>query len=181
VIRVSNPAITVSGGVFQTPYDTDQPLMLRGGSRAWTSCNPDDARPAGLARHRFRLYPRFARHYYGGASSSSGYVRCFSSPGSLPLLRVATLVAGLPHSEIVGSQAARRLPHAYRSGATSFVGTQRRGIHRVLIVSSLQEHLRGNDRTRRRVGRTKCHPAASGHVSRRSRAVLLSPQLGKVL
>ena len=37
--------------------------------------------------------------------------------------------------------ACSRLPYAYRSYATSFIGTQRRGIHRVLIVSSFQEHL----------------------------------------
>jgi hypothetical protein len=30
-----------------------------------------------------------------------------------------------------------RLPKAYRSGAPSFIGTQRQGIHRVLILSSL--------------------------------------------
>ena len=34
-----------------------------------------------------------------------------------------------------------RLPHAYRSYATSFIGTQRRGIHHLLIVSSLKEDL----------------------------------------
>jgi hypothetical protein len=37
--------------------------------------------------------------------------------------------------------ACSRLPHAYRSYATSFIGTQRRGIHPLLILSSQQEDL----------------------------------------
>ena len=44
---------------------------------------------------------------------------------------------GLPHSEIVGSLPDSRLPHAYRSYATSFIGAQRRGIHPLLILSCL--------------------------------------------
>ena len=38
-----------------------------------------------------------------------------------------------------GISACTRLPHAYRSHAASFIGAQRRGILRVLIVSSLLE------------------------------------------
>ena len=38
-------------------------------------------------------------------------------------------------------KARSRLPHAYRSYATSFIGTQRRGIHPLLILSSQQEDL----------------------------------------
>ncbi len=38
-----------------------------------------------------------------------------------------------------GIPACTRLPHAYRSHAASFIGAQRRGILRVLIVSSLLE------------------------------------------
>ena len=38
-----------------------------------------------------------------------------------------------------GINARSRLPHAYRSYATSFIGTQRRGIHPLLLVSSQQE------------------------------------------
>ena len=36
-----------------------------------------------------------------------------------------------------GIIACTRLPHAYRRVATSFIGTQRQGIHRLLIMSSL--------------------------------------------
>lgn len=39
---------------------------------------------------------RFARHYYGNAVCSSGYVRCFSSPGALRQLTVSTLWRGCP-------------------------------------------------------------------------------------
>jgi hypothetical protein len=42
-----------------------------------------------------------------------------------------------------GINACSRLPHAYRSYATSFIGTQRRGIHPLLILSSLKEDLDG--------------------------------------
>src|SRR4051794_4749430 len=40
-----------------------------------------------------------------------------------------------------GINARSRLPHAYRSYATSFIGTQRRGIHPLLILSSQQEDM----------------------------------------
>ena len=40
-----------------------------------------------------------------------------------------------------GINACSRLPHAYRSYATSFIGTQRRGIHPLLILSSLKEDM----------------------------------------
>jgi hypothetical protein len=38
-----------------------------------------------------------------------------------------------------GLIASKRLPHAYRSVTTSFIGTTRRGIHHTLIVSSRQK------------------------------------------
>ena len=86
---------------------------------------------------------RFARHYYGNTFCSSGYMRCFSSPGAL-----RTFARSSPEGDGVapfgdrGITACSRLPHAYRSYATSFIGTQRRGIHPLLLVSSLQEGLK---------------------------------------
>ena len=54
-----------------------------------------------------------------------------------------------------GLTACTRLPHAFRSVATSFIGAQRRGILRVLLLSSLLER--------------SAHPAASAaRVSRRA-------------
>jgi hypothetical protein len=41
--------------------------------------------------------------------------------------------SGLPHSEIPG-YAGTRLTEAYRSVATSFIGSRRQGIHPVLVV-----------------------------------------------
>ena len=80
--------------------------------------------------------PRFVRHYYGDTVCSSGYVRCFSWPGTRRSRRPA-----LTRSEEVallgdrGIKAYTPLPHAFRSGVTSVVGTQRQGIHRLLILS----------------------------------------------
>jgi hypothetical protein len=67
-------------------------------------------------------------------------MRCFSSPGAL-----RTEYGDRHHDDRVapfgdrGINACSRLPHAYRSYATSFIGTQRRGIHPLLILSSLKE------------------------------------------
>ena len=71
-------------------------------------------------------------------------MRCFSSPGALRIERYGHR----HHDDGVapfgdrGINARSRLPHAYRSYATSFIGTQRRGIHPLLILSSLKEDLR---------------------------------------
>jgi hypothetical protein len=40
-----------------------------------------------------------------------------------------------PHSEILGSVPVERLPEAYRSLATSFIGSWRQGIHRTPLVA----------------------------------------------
>jgi hypothetical protein len=53
---------------------------------------------------------RFARRYYGNPLSSSGYVRCFSSPGSPRIAAVLPFGRGLPHSDIVGSSVASTSP-----------------------------------------------------------------------
>ena len=82
---------------------------------------------------------RFVRHYYGNTFSSSGYMRCFSSPGALPPPYVfrrgywMMKPSGLPHSEIPGC-GCTHLAEAYRSVATSFIGTRRQGIHPVPVV-----------------------------------------------
>lgn len=80
---------------------------------------------------------RFARRYYGNPLCSSGYVRCFSSPGSLlPESRSLVSprgVAPFGHLRIAGCQ---RLPRAFRRVATSFIGLLRLGIHHVPICGS---------------------------------------------
>jgi hypothetical protein len=47
------------------------------------------------------------------------------------------LSAGFPHSDILGSSLAGQLSEAYRSLATSFIGSQRHIIRRALLVSFL--------------------------------------------
>lgn len=42
---------------------------------------------------------------------------------------------GLPHSEILGSKSGTRLPEAYRSYPTSFIASQRQGIHRIPLIA----------------------------------------------
>ena len=104
-------------------------------------------------------FPRFARHYYGDSLASSGYIRCFSSPGSLlPIGRSSSAddgVAPFGDRAIIGCT---RLPHAFRSVATSFLGTQRQGIHRVLILSSRSVPLAGS-----------CRRDRGGRITRPSR------------
>ena len=58
---------------------------------------------------------RFARRYYGNLLFSSGYVRCFSSPGSLRCSRqsVICLQMGLPHSDSLGSLVASTSPRHF--------------------------------------------------------------------
>ena len=79
---------------------------------------------------------RFARRYYGNHLCSSGYVRCFSSPGSLHLRGVRYdhgRVAPFGDLWITGSQ---RLPRAFRRVGASFIGLKRLGIHHVPIFES---------------------------------------------
>ena len=80
--RVCYPAVTVSGDAFQTSSHTS---FLPSGARQHTLLGlPTRAAQRLPAWHAARLgLPRFARRYYGDTFFSSGYVRCFSSPGAL--------------------------------------------------------------------------------------------------
>src|SRR6266508_2392603 len=93
-------------------------LQRRAAARPGWSCNPASATPAGLTRIRFRLPP--VRSVVKRSPPEDGRVAPFGNR------RI---------------NARSRLPPAYRSNATSFIGTQRRGIHPLLIVSSLKEDL----------------------------------------
>jgi hypothetical protein len=78
---------------------------------------------------------RFARRYYGNPLCSSGYVRCFSSPGS-PRTRKACgllLPAGVAPFGLRWIVGCQHLPSAFRRVATSFIGPWRLGIHHVLF------------------------------------------------
>jgi hypothetical protein len=79
-------------------------------------------------------FSRFVRHYYGNSIFSSGYLDV-SVPPLAPSLRGPTYHGrGLPHSEIFGSDC-KRLPEAYRSVTTSFVGPVCLGIHHLPLFA----------------------------------------------
>ena len=105
-----------------------------------TSSNPQTATPAGLTRSRFGLTP-VRSPLLRGYSLFLGVREMFQFPRCPPTIvgnRRSGWVAPFGNRGIIGHT---RLPHAYRSGVTSFIGMQRRGIHHVLILSSLQEPL----------------------------------------
>ena len=85
-------------------------LSWRSAARPERSYNPASATPAGLTRIRFRLLP-VRSPLLRGSFHFLGVLRCFSSPGALrPLDGNQHKLAGLPHSEIVGSAPARGSP-----------------------------------------------------------------------
>ena len=133
-------ALTLSGVAFQATSCIVQSIC--GAQQCALSCLSTPMTQRLPPWHAIGLgSSRFARHYYGNTFFSSGYVRWFSSPGALRSRGDcrSSRVAPFGHHGIAGCS---HLPHAYRSVATSFIGTQRRGIHPVLILSSLSEHQR---------------------------------------
>ena len=103
--------------------------------------NPHGARPAGLTHREFRLLPvrsPLLREYF----LFLGVHEMFQFPRCPPYrIRSSFHNDGVAPFGDRGINACSRLPHAYRSYATSFIGTQRRGIHPLLILSSQQEDL----------------------------------------
>ena len=95
-------------GLWQRIPDAFAYSFVIAGRRQTSVCGPTTPCPQRLPPwHGHGLgCSRFARHYYGNAFFSSGYVRWFSSPGSLRRMPVTAEAVGLPHSEIVGSQPA---------------------------------------------------------------------------
>ena len=132
-------ALTRSGAAFQSASAQDPRHAGR-----WPSSLDGLATPLAQRRPPWHASglgcSRFARRYYGDTLSSSGYVRCFSSPGALRTVpcghRLGGRVAPFGNRRI---NARRPLPSAYRSAATSFIGTQRLGIPQSLILSSVPE------------------------------------------
>ncbi len=86
----------------------------------WSLCGWSHAHPGGLATPTAQRREAWhaaglgcspvARRYWGNGVCSSGYVRCFSSPGALVTAYVFSGASppikaeGLPHSEMAGSQ-----------------------------------------------------------------------------
>ena len=87
-----------------------------------------------MARPRFRLAP-FRSPLLRPHSTSSGYVRCFSSPAyprpDYVFIRrsAGSSPAGVPPFGHPRLPACARLPEAFRRYATSFIGTNDPGIH----------------------------------------------------
>lgn len=107
------------------------------------SSNPRYATPVSLARSAFGHAP-VRSPLLGGRSYFLWVLRCFSSPGSLRPKAGHHRGDGVAPFGDTRITACSRLPSSYRSVATSFVGTQRRGIHRLRIMSSLTSHQRGS-------------------------------------
>ena len=104
--------LTRSGPLFQYGSPCQQ---LPGDGSASPSPHRVQPRPSSggsLVRWIGLGSSRFARRYYGNPLFSSGYVRCFSSPGSLRRIHAAVcrLRQGLPHSDSAGSPVASTSP-----------------------------------------------------------------------
>ena len=104
---------------------------------------------------------RFARRYYGNPLCSSGYVRCFSSPGALPR---QTWVSVFEHGR-VAPFGVRRItrsqpfPCAFRGVGASFIGLSRLGIHHVPISGSCPVRTRTGSWLRGARGNAQRSPA----------------------
>jgi hypothetical protein len=108
------------------------------------SFNPTCATPAGLTRTWFGLAP-VRSPLLRGFFCFLGVHEMFQFPRFPPALcrswPAGQGVAPFGDRAIIGCT---RLPHAFRSVATSFIGAQRQGIHRVLILSSRSVPLVGS-------------------------------------
>lgn len=140
-------AITRCGGVFQTPSGRDGGNGDGQPDPSKRSYNPGGATADPLTRHRFGLHPvrspllrvSFTRPPATEMFQFTG----FPPPQGGPCRSRGVAPFGNP-----GINAYSPLPQAYRCDVPSFVGTQRQGIHRVLIMSSLQSRLKGSVRPR---------------------------------
>lgn len=83
------PAVTVYGDAFQASSGGMR-ATGRSGRTAIPILQPRPRNGCRLGTRTVWARSRFARHYYGSTLASSGYVRCFSSPGSLRQLTVTT-------------------------------------------------------------------------------------------
>ena len=146
VLKIIGRSVTLSGlrdchalwcGVPAASIPRSSSVLRRCSPTVLVS-QPQTATRAGLTRPGLGGIP-FRSPLLRDAYSSSGYMRCFSSPGSLP-----RKCAGHRSHHGWGcpirrwwAQCLLRLPHAYRSCATSFIGWSCRGILRPRILSCL--------------------------------------------
>jgi hypothetical protein len=127
-----------------------------------------------LARQRFGLAP-FRSPLLRPLLTSSGYVRCFSSPAYLQLDYVfiqrsqGSPPCGVPPFGDPRLPARARLPEAFRCYATSFFGTNDLGIHPTPSVTVSRRPAQGRPRRPRSVSRTHT-PHILRHPQPHSRA-----------
>lgn len=110
-LRVSHPLRTA----LPIPFASHLYHCRHSGVWPGTTFNPHAAAaPASYAAMGLGS-SRFARRYYGNLLFSSGYVRCFSSPGSLRCSKqsVTCRQVGLPHSDSLGSLVASTSPRLF--------------------------------------------------------------------
>lgn len=110
-LRVSHPLRMA----LPIPFASQRSTCAHPGRCARKTYNPQPAAvPASYAVLGLGS-SRFARRYYGNLLCSSGYVRCFSSPGSpRRLIRSVTCrQVGLPHSDSLGSLVASTSPRHF--------------------------------------------------------------------
>ena len=133
---LSPPAVTRSSGLRLHDWTTRRTCRSLHAART----TPIWHRRQALPPHRFGLLP-VRSPLLRGCSLFLGVREMFQFPRCPPrLLAVAASRGWVAPFGDRGINACSRLPRAYRRNATSFIGTQRRGIHQLLLVSSLAEH-----------------------------------------
>ena len=127
-LRDSHPLRSPLPAAFGSPCSGDE-LPAGCSSRL---VQPSSRSGGSLGRMTSLGSSRFARRYYGNLFCSSGYMRCFSSPGALRPKDGPRYdhgwVAPFGDLRITDCQ---RLPGAFRRVAASFIGLLRLGIHHV--------------------------------------------------
>jgi hypothetical protein len=138
---VAYGTLTRCGGPFQQPSADRRRPSEQPADRSTIAVQPRPGIGGSLCHPTGLGSARFARRYSGPPLASSGYVRCFSSPGALrPRGRNAHGKAVSRHDPgrvapfgdlwLTSSQ---RFPRAFRRVGASFLGRGRLGIPHVLI------------------------------------------------
>ena len=136
----SYPAITVFGRWFHDLSTGHQVSQGRWRSNVVIALQPRGRNGWPLTRPRFRLHP-VRSPLLRVSFSLPPATKMFQFAG-FPLHYAALLTEGVAPFGDPWITARSRLPKAFRCDAPSFIGTQRQGIHRVLIMSSLATRLK---------------------------------------
>jgi hypothetical protein len=133
-LTVAYGTLTRCGGPFQQPSADQRSPSERPAARSHQTVQPRPGIGGSLCHPGGLGSARFARRYSGPPFFSSGYVRCFSSPGAPRIAPVSRYdpgrVAPFGNLWLTRSQ---HVPRAFRRVGASFVGRWRLGIPHVLI------------------------------------------------